>query len=958
MGCKASKIDDLPLVIRCRERKRLIKSAADYRYELSSSHLAYFHSLKDIGYALSRFVDEQLVIPSPSPSASPVLTLPSEVGKSSINHNGNNDYHNHKNNNNNNGSMSSGSISISHVHDIEESGSDSDLSSTLDDHIRLHNNNAAHNNNDAHDDGGGGGHGFGHNRPPSNLYNRSNEYNEMDTNDPYLMNNREAPAYRGMDQTGWSDPFVNNRGPLPFQPSWGEPYGVNPEPYGINPEPYGLNPSVLPYQPSPWGPNQTSWGGGDPYGMNPSASQYQPTWGPYQENFDSYNGYGGNPNSNSYTNQYYASYMKKSAPASRTVIQPEETRGFQETGQWLDPQHYDPYGGAYRYGFSYNGAAPPPPQEPKKPKSPPPPPPPMDSDYLNFFDAYDNEYRFGYGYESMGSSPDSSVVREREGIPDLEEETETESHYEDLKGKTVNTKKDFSERKEDFDGSSWTEPSTSTDGSSRRMPPVKSEHGEAKSVPLENNDGTRSVSTELDKHSSETIVSQNMEEGYYESKKGVSFDKDEGSGSMQEIESSIISSLSTLSPHGTRDLHEVVHEIKDEFETAFNNGKEVALMLEVGKLPYQSRFAVIKVVLSKILPSLTSSDHHPLQSVSSYSRVTKLAGSYNVDEVADDRSINLSSTLEKLYMWEKKLYKEVKDEERLRVMYEKWCNTLNELDACGAESSKIEAAQASIKRLRTKLNVSIKAIDTISSEIHKVRDMELHPQVSELIFGLIRMWQSIVKCHRKQFEAIMESRSRTLRASTSLERDSSLRTTHELETGLVNWCQHFNNWINAQKAYVDSLNGWLLQCIDHKPEVTIDGEVPYSPGRMGAPPIFVICNDWQREIKGVSQDRVSKAMNGFAFSLRQLLERQDDIQRLMLKKEDLAKEFARKRQNLGSDKPPGSLVPSESNVDLDYKEAMKLVGSSSLQGGVIPIFKALEKFTNDALKAHEQVRLQ
>nr|GEV31560.1 protein FLX-like 1 [Tanacetum cinerariifolium]GEV60444.1 protein FLX-like 1 [Tanacetum cinerariifolium] len=41
-----------------------------------------------------------------------------------------------------------------------------------------------------------------------------------------------------------------------------------------------------------------------------------------------------------------------------------------------------------------------------------------------------------------------------------------------------------------------------------------------------------------------------------------------------------------------------------------------------------------------------------------------------------------------------------------------------------------------------------------------------------------------------------------------------------------------------------------------------------------------------------------------------------------------------------------------------YKEAMKLVynvGSSSLQGGAIPIFKALENFTCDALKAHGQL---
>ncbi|KVH46568.1 protein of unknown function DUF630 [Cynara cardunculus var. scolymus] len=918
MGCRASKVDDLPLVIRCRERKKLIKAAAEARYDFSSSHLAYFHSLKDIGYALSRFVDEQLVIPSPTPS-SPVLTLPSDLGKT------------------NNGSMSSGSIS--HIHSIDDNeNSESDLSSSSDGHIHIH-------------DGGS------ENKPPASSFNHPRDYNKMNPNDPYVINGGSRPYQPpwGSDQPNWGDPYVINRGPQPYQPSWGDPYGVN------------VNPSAFPDRPS-WGPNQSTLGEGGPYVMDPSASQYQPPWGTYQEDFDSYSVYG---NSN-----HYASYMKKSAPASRTVIQHAEARDFQETGQWVDPPHYDPYQSGGIYEFSYGG--PPPPQEPKRPKSPPPPPPPVESDYFNFFDAYGNGYGFGYG--SMGSSPDSSEVREREGIPDLEEETETESHHEEvLKGNTFNRRRNSCEStsrsvaKEDTQGR---EAPNSTEGSSRRIPPRKS-GGSLSSVPSENNEGAQSVNSEVDKHSPETVVSQSMGKGY-ENKKGESFDIDEVS--THEFESSILSSLTTLSAHGSRDLQEVVNEIKDEFDSAFGYGKEVALMLEAGKLPYQSRFAVLKVVLSRILyplgPPFASSDH-PIQSARSCSRVMKLAGSYNVDAVPDVGFTNLSSTLEKLYVWEKRLYKEVKDEERLRVMYEKMCKRLNELDAHGAESSKIDAAQTSIRRLSTKLNVSIKAIDAISSEIHKVRDKELQPQVSELIYGLIRMWQSVVKCHRKQFEAFMESRSRTLRANTSLV---SLRAVLELQTVLITWCQHFNDWIDAQKSYVDSLNGWLQHCIDHEPEVTIDGEIPYSPGRIGAPPIFVICNDWHREISGISQDRVSKAIHGFASNLRQLLERQDNIQRLMLKKEYLAKDFARKHQNVGkktrdslADKTGGSMVPSDSGVDLDslrkveeewerHKEAaMKLVdkgSSTSLQGGVIPIFKALENFTCDALKAHEQVRLQ
>lgn len=59
------------------------------------------------------------------------------------------------------------------------------------------------------------------------------------------------------------------------------------------------------------------------------------------------------------------------------------------------------------------------------------------------------------------------------------------------------------------------------------------------------------------------------------------------------------------------------------------------------------------------------------------------------------------------------------------------------MDEQGAESSKIDATQASIRKLLTKLNVCIKAIGAISSRIHKLRDEELQPQVGELIHGYV-----------------------------------------------------------------------------------------------------------------------------------------------------------------------------------------------------------------------------
>ncbi|KAJ1388136.1 hypothetical protein SESBI_39401 [Sesbania bispinosa] len=485
-------------------------------------------------------------------------------------------------------------------------------------------------------------------------------------------------------------------------------------------------------------------------------------------------------------------------------------------------------------------------------------------------------------------------------------------------------------------------------------------------------------------------------------KKGVSFeiDHDEATVTTVDGESSVLSSITTLSPHGTRDIKEVVQEIRDEFETASNYGKEVALLLEVCKPPYRSKVAPFRVIFSRILqvvaPSRSAAHPPSKPPIQFSSRTMKLAKSYCGEPGKDSKTNpeNLSSTLEKLYAWEKKLYKEVKDEERLRAIYEKQCKRLKALDSRGAESSKIDATEASIKKLLTKINICIRTVETISGRIHKLRDDELQPQLAALINGLIRMWKFMLKCHQKQFQAIMESKAQSLKFNTALQRDEGLKAILELEKELLNWCSQFNNWVKTQKSYVENLNGWLIRCLPDEPEETADGIVPFSPSRIGAPPVFIICNDWHQAMTRISERGVADAMHEFAQKLHELWERQDDVHRQRIRAEYLTKDFEKQLRTLRTemggfdhdhDKVSGkttlSMLSSDSGVsplddlkvDLDsmkkrlheerarHKEAIKLVrdaASNSLQAGLIPIFKTLESFTSEVVKAHEQVRLQ
>ncbi|XVF39304.1 hypothetical protein PTKIN_Ptkin01aG0024000 [Pterospermum kingtungense] len=901
MGCGQSKVDDLPLVTLCKERKELIKTASIHRSALAAAHVTYFYSLRNVGEAIRRFVDEELVAGSSPSSDSPVLRLPSDEFKSSKKNKAEHDSH-----------LLSSSSSLSSVsHSIEE-----------------------------------------------NSKNPKRGKEESDGEGSHLDLSSGSPSISG---SGSGSPLGH------VQMDHSHSQSRSPEQEGS--ASYGYN---------------YGYGYGYPYR-------------PPMENWE----YNGNYNSN-------MNYMKKSATPSQSFVyqQPEEHSSY-----GYSAYQNGGFFGSPREGYGYGQrSSPPAPSQP--PPLPPSPPTSSTWDFLNVFDPFDNGGYPGsspgarYGYGSSTSSPDLKEVREREGIPDLEDETEPEmlraAHKEKKKMMNVemNHTYDSSNKIRNFDeGTSKSVPvpkvNSTADGSastSKAMPSSKTESLGS---------GGSHIKISTSGGSGDTIVTKSSEEEYAKNNnnnKRMSFEVEEESN-LDVVESSKPSNLTTLSVHGTRDLQEVVKEIKDEFEAASSYGKEVAVLLEVSKLPYQRRKATgFRVIFSKILylvaPNVLSSNPPSRSLIRITSRTMKMAKDYCQVAQQDEKPRNLSSTLEELYAWEKKLYKEVKYEERLRVIYEKKCKRLRMLDGQGAEASKIDATQASIKNLLTKINVCIKAVEVMSTRIQKLRDEELLPQLTELIQGLIRMWKSMLRCHQKQFQAITEGKLRSLRANTGFQRDSGLKATLELEMELLDWCSRFNNWITTQKAYVGSLYEWLMRCMEREQEITADGVAPFSPGRVGAPPIFVICNDWYQAMDRVSEKGVANAMHNFATSLHQLWERQDDEQRQRTKAQYLSKDFEKRLRELRverqrieqeqdalSDKTAVSKVPSEKGVsplddlkvDLDamrkkleeerarHKDAIKLVhdaASSSLQAGLVPIFEALTNFASEVLKAHEQVRLE
>ncbi|XP_020091526.1 uncharacterized protein LOC109712387 [Ananas comosus] len=570
-------------------------------------------------------------------------------------------------------------------------------------------------------------------------------------------------------------------------------------------------------------------------------------------------------------------------------------------------------GGGGGFGGYFGSASPPPygpppaAAAPPASRAPPPPPPspprPSTWDFLNPFEVYDSYY----ASSPYTPSRSSKEVREEEGIPDLEDEEHEV---------------------------------------------VKEAYGDRKS--------SASVSApEKGDLLGKGVMGVSSEEGRISIGEGSSSGSSISSGhDVHVVEKSVVGNEvqkpEDVRRKATRTYHddsEVAEEIKAQFEKASESANQLSKMLEVGKRPYLQKKSLYKVSVRMIcgLPSLPSS-------------------SMNEDlmHFEEDKAMgcgNLSSTLQKLYMWESKLLEEVKAEEKMRVLYDQKREELRHLIDRGAEAHKLEESQTYIRKLSTRIRIAIQVVDSISKKISQLRDEELWPQICELVQGFMRMWGTMLECHQTQWQAISEAKSLDSIISGGKLSDAHVEATKKLELELLEWITAFSSWVSMQRSYIKALNGWLVKGLNYVPEETDDGVPPFSPGRLGAPPVFVICNYWSQSMDRVSEREVVETMLVFASSIFHLWEKHkfEQRQRLMANKDldktlrvmEREEQFMHKA--LDEQNRKLALISSQSGVPLSGPAANQELKAEidSLQSILRQVFEAMENFTSSFAKAYE-----
>nr|VDC73571.1 unnamed protein product [Brassica rapa] len=370
--------------------------------------------------------------------------------------------------------------------------------------------------------------------------------------------------------------------------------------------------------------------------------------------------------------------------------------------------------------------------------------------------------------------------------------------------------------------------------------------------------------------------------------------------------------------HRAKDFVSSMKDIEHKFFRASESGKEVSRMLEANKI--RVGFADTTTGKKNSVAFLSAlkraccrgrKSHSPFFKEPLHQQVTKVivwkrtsssrsSTSRNplIEEDHDDNesgsdftqefcmiSGSHSSSLDRLYAWERKLYDEVKASEMIRKEYDKKCEQLRNQFTKDHSAKAMDKTRAAAKDLHSRIRVAIQSVDSISKRIERIRDEELQPQLLEFLQGLIRMWKAMLECHHSQYITISLAYHCRNTSKTGPENALKRRIWSELLEETECFGLSFADLVNSMTSYVEALNGWLHNCVLLPQERSTRNRRPWSPRRVLAPPIFVLCRDWSAGMKSLPSDELSRSIKEFSTDMEMLGEEKEDS---VLVSEDLS----------------------------------------------------------------------
>ncbi|EAZ05191.1 hypothetical protein OsI_27389 [Oryza sativa Indica Group] len=340
-----------------------------------------------------------------------------------------------------------------------------------------------------------------------------------------------------------------------------------------------------------------------------------------------------------------------------------------------------------------------------------------------------------------------------------------------------------------------------------------------------------------------------------------------------------------------KDLYTGMVEIERLFSRACDSGKEVTRVLDEDKLQFRALLPQETVrgsASSSFLSTLFACcrEDVPLPETPSQAEVKYLTWHRSVSsQLSLSRNppgaitVMHTSTLDKLYAWEEKLYDEVKVNSAICRRYDEKCKQLRDQESRGKNQILVDFTRATVKDLHSRILVAIQKIDFISKNIEDIRDKELQPQLDELIRSLTRMWETMLECHHLQL-AIMKLVSSKRSVKLSFQSESECQDALLLSAKLIKLCSDFQNWVASHKVYLSSLNLWLHKCM--KPLKKRKGSrkqnvVDVSLTECAVAPIFTTCEIWIKLIDDLPTNELVKAIENLVADVGRSFPHQEQV---------------------------------------------------------------------------------
>lgn len=439
------------------------------------------------------------------------------------------------------------------------------------------------------------------------------------------------------------------------------------------------------------------------------------------------------------------------------------------------------------------------------------------------------------------------------------------------------------------------------------------------------------------------------------------------------------SELAVVVSTKSKDLVEIIQELDEYFLKAANAGGPLSALLEVPICNFNRQSSLGKDF------GYGKSSSPLLWTWGSGSAKWNAFGKFcedpigNAGQVAADGNATHCSTVERLYAWEKKLCQEVKNAESLKLEHEKRAAALRKLEMKNADYIKTEKAKKEVEKLESQMMVAVQTIETTSTEIIKLRESELYPQLLQLVKGLMGMWRSMYEFHQVQTHIVQQLKY--LNCIPSMEPTSEIhrQSTLQLELEAQQWHLSFCNLIKAQRDYIQSLTGWLRLSLFQV------GNNPVNKSKQDSA-IYSFCEEWQLAMNNAPDKVASEGIKSFLTVIHAIVVQQAEEQKQKRRSELVFKELEKKGgelRSLESKHGPYSMPESSGDTIKDpvsekrakvealrsraedekakYEKSISVTRAmtmNNLQMGLPHVFQAMTGFANVCTQAFESVHNQ